>query len=464
LSTSRQEEIIRKGFIKSLIEGTLELKDLAGINIDLDIARQAYIQGVQETTQALIELVKTNMATAAGQALQATGAKQDTMKTVLDAVQVGTDKIIADAATATKQDLQATAAGQALQATGAKQDLLKGVMDDVKTGTDKIIADAATAAKQDLQATAAGQALQATGAKQDLLKGVMDDMKAVTDNIQTGTDKIIVSAATEAKQDELLSYYDYTWQIEALEYINESGAWGTQADDPYDIYISPNGLNVYYAGMDDGEINQLYMPVPYSVLNLTVVRSLNVAAKEATPTGVTFKYDGTKMYIIGVTNTTVHEYDLGTPWDISTAVWLQAGIDLGAHDTATYSMHMNDAGTRLYILGDQNHIILECVFGTPWDSNTLSVFSTYGISTLMTTTRGGIFVKEDGTMLWIAGQNKVYALKMSIPWNTAYLEVVSGIDITTYGSGVTGIFWKPDGSRLLVGTNGVPEVLCQYEV
>jgi len=53
MSTARQEEIIKKGFIKSLLEGTLELKDLAGINIDLDIARQAYIQGVQESNLAV---------------------------------------------------------------------------------------------------------------------------------------------------------------------------------------------------------------------------------------------------------------------------------------------------------------------------------------------------------------------------------------------------------------------------
>lgn len=80
MSTSRKEEIIRKGFLNSLLAGTIEIKDLAGINIDLDIARQAYLQGVQETTQALIELVKENMATAAKQDLQATATKQDEIK------------------------------------------------------------------------------------------------------------------------------------------------------------------------------------------------------------------------------------------------------------------------------------------------------------------------------------------------------------------------------------------------
>lgn len=67
MSTSRTEEIIKKGFLKSLLEGTLEIKDLSGININLDLARQAYLQGIQETTQDLIEVVKEEMATSVKQ-------------------------------------------------------------------------------------------------------------------------------------------------------------------------------------------------------------------------------------------------------------------------------------------------------------------------------------------------------------------------------------------------------------
>ena len=55
MSTSRLEEIIKKGYIKSLLDGTLEIKDLAGININLDMARQSYLQGIFEATKALIE-------------------------------------------------------------------------------------------------------------------------------------------------------------------------------------------------------------------------------------------------------------------------------------------------------------------------------------------------------------------------------------------------------------------------
>lgn len=83
MSTARKEKIIKEGWIKSLLEGKLEIKDLAGINIDLDMARQAYLQGVQETTQTLIELVKENMATAAKQDLQATAYKQDLQATAI---------------------------------------------------------------------------------------------------------------------------------------------------------------------------------------------------------------------------------------------------------------------------------------------------------------------------------------------------------------------------------------------
>jgi len=79
MSTARKEAIIKKGFIKSLLDGTLELKDLAGINVNLDMARQAYLQGVLETTQELIELVEASMATA---------DKQDILESIMEIIKV----------------------------------------------------------------------------------------------------------------------------------------------------------------------------------------------------------------------------------------------------------------------------------------------------------------------------------------------------------------------------------------
>ena len=47
--------------------------------------------------------------------------------------------------------------------------------------------------------------------------------------------------------------------------------------------------------------------------------SLDVSAQENNPTGVFFKDDGTKLYIVGLGGDEVNEYILSTAWDITTA-------------------------------------------------------------------------------------------------------------------------------------------------
>jgi len=62
--------------------------------------------------------------------------------------------------------------------------------------------------------------------------------------------------------------------------------------------------------------------VPASGINTATYASLSksVSAQEATPYGLAFSPDGTKMYIVGQTNDTVYQYTLSTPWNVSTAV------------------------------------------------------------------------------------------------------------------------------------------------
>jgi len=42
-----------------------------------------------------------------------------------------------------------------------------------------------------------------------------------------------------------------------------------------------------------------------------------VGGEEASPWGVFFKPDGTKMYVVGFSADTVFQYSLSTPWDVS---------------------------------------------------------------------------------------------------------------------------------------------------
>ena len=54
------------------------------------------------------------------------------------------------------------------------------------------------------------------------------------------------------------------------------------------------------------------MSTAYDVSTATYVQNFSITAQESSITGVEFKTDGTKMYVIGTSGDDVNEYDLST--------------------------------------------------------------------------------------------------------------------------------------------------------
>ena len=76
----------------------------------------------------------------------------------------------------------------------------------------------------------------------------------------------------------------------------------------------------------------------------------SVAAQEATPQGIFFKPDGTKMYVIGSSGEDVNEYDLSTAWDVSSASYLQ-NFSVAAQEATPTGIFFKPDGTKMYVIG-----------------------------------------------------------------------------------------------------------------
>ena len=89
------------------------------------------------------------------------------------------------------------------------------------------------------------------------------------------------------------------------------------------------------------------------------MQNLLVNTKEPRPRGLTFSNDGTKMFVIGEQNGNggtsgsgeddMHEYTLSTPFDISTASYVDSLANLG--DAFETSIKFNNDGSKMFVLG-----------------------------------------------------------------------------------------------------------------
>ena len=189
--------------------------------------------------------------------------------------------------------------------------------------------------------------------------------------------------------------------------------------------------------------------------------SLSVAAQELGANGLFFKPDGTKMYITGQGGDDVNEYNLSTAWDISTASYLQ-NFSVSLQEATPHAVFFKPDGTKMYVTGRSGNDINEYNLGTPWDVSTAAysqVFSFTGQETFCT----GIFFKTDGTKLYVVGTtgDDVNEYNLSAAWDVSTASYLQNFSVEAQELSPQEVFFKSDGSKMYV-LGGTGDAVYQY--
>jgi len=169
-----------------------------------------------------------------------------------------------------------------------------------------------------------------------------------------GTKLHVVGNSTQTLYQYLLST---AWDLSTVTYTtNKSFSVATQADDSEGLFFKPDGTKFYITDDDDNRIYQYDLSTAWDVSTASYPsKSYLVSSQDTHPTGVAFKTDGTKMYVVGYTNEAVFQYSLSTAWDVSTASYDSDSLDYGTQDGVGTGVVFKTDGTKMYILGDVNN-------------------------------------------------------------------------------------------------------------
>jgi len=80
-------------------------------------------------------------------------------------------------------------------------------------------------------------------------------------------------------------------------------------------------------------------------------KSFDISGEESFPSGLFFKSDGTKFYIIGFNNYKIYQYSLSTAWDISTASYDSKNFNVSSQDNGPSNLFFKPDGSKFYITG-----------------------------------------------------------------------------------------------------------------
>jgi 6-phosphogluconolactonase (cycloisomerase 2 family) len=243
------------------------------------------------------------------------------------------------------------------------------------------------------------------------------------------------------------------WDVSSAVY-SQAFSVAAQQTNPGGLFFAPDGLKVYVVGYGGATVTEYGLTVAWDISTASATESFNALAQEATPQGLFFKPDGSKMYIIGAAGDDVNEYDLSIPWNVLSAEFLQV-FSVAAQETFPTDISFKADGTKMYILGDTGNDVNEYDLSTAWDISTASYLQNFSVA-LQTTAPYSMTFKPDGTILYINGSsNYLFSYVLPDPWNITSIIVPDYFSVSAQESNPHGLFFKPDGSKMyVIGVSG----------
>ena len=182
----------------------------------------------------------------------------------------------------------------------------------------------------------------------------------------------------------------------------------------------------------------------------TFIADKDIRSDEAVATGITFKPDGTKMYITGQSADKILQYNLTTAFDVTSAV-LEKSASITTVENKPQDVKFNSDGTVIFILGTGGNGIDRWSLSTPYDIGSITVADTT-FTSIGGDPRGFDF-NNDGTKMFIldgSTEKRVEEYNLSTPYNPDTKTLTKILANATSSNFHQGLGFNADGSKMFV--------------
>ena len=198
---------------------------------------------------------------------------------------------------------------------------------------------------------------------------------------------------------------------ETLLTIQEGG--GSEVmDNPHAITFKPDGTKMYVIRSDATAGNTVAIE-QFSLSTAWDTSTISWTARTALQTGCTlslqtrgvdFKPDGTRIFIGNEGNDIIAQYDLTTPWDVTSMTNQQCSPSIKSDEDKLRNIQLSSDGKFLYVGGNDGDDINKYSLTTPYNITSISLETSYSISAQTGDMRGFIF-SSNFTKLYVTGDN-----------------------------------------------------------
>ena len=250
----------------------------------------------------------------------------------------------------------------------------------------------------------------------------------------------------------------------AASYDGVSLSIGGQEGTPSALFFSPDGRKMFVMGPAGDDVNEYNLSTPWLISSAVYSTVFSVAVQDNSPNGLFFRADGLKMYMVGTATDTVYQYALTTPWSIATASYESKAFSLATEEATPQGLFFKPDGLSMYVTGNTGDAVYQYTLTTAWDVTTASFTRSFSVVGQETNPIDLSFT-GDGTRMFVLGNtgDDVSVYNLTTPWDISTASHIGQFSVSSQDTAPAGIYLKPDGTKFyMVGTAN--DTVYQYTV
>jgi len=258
------------------------------------------------------------------------------------------------------------------------------------------------------------------------------------------------------------------YELSGAAYDSVSFSVALQEASPLGLTFKPDGTKMYIAGNGNDRLYQYSLSTAFDLSTASYDSVIfDVSSQEGSPSGIIFNSDGTKFYVSGWANGgNIYQYSLSTAYTLSTASYDNVSLSVGAQDSVPLGMTFNNNGTKMFMVGNTGDRVYQYSLSTAFDLSTASYDSVdFSVLSQEANPREVVFNSTGTKMYTIGTQNNTvyqYSLSTAFDISTASYDSVD-FSVVSQETSPSGMAFNTDGTKMYVVGYGNDSV-HQYSI
>lgn len=234
---------------------------------------------------------------------------------------------------------------------------------------------------------------------------------------------------------------------------------------PIGIILKDDNETLYIVGADTKKVHEFSITNVNDISSSIYINDLSNIDLDDNAESIYFDYDTTQLIVLyrpSSTTTKMDSYFIETDWKIPTlSTTHSTQFD---HFTQVYATHFRDDGAKFYLLHRNSSVeanIREYDLSTPWDLSTASlvrgkIHRLNGFTDFFVNGKVDIFLSANGLKCYIVWGNAIYQYNLSTAWSidtisnsfSARMRILDDFGVTI---GIAKMYVDPTGSYVFCG-------------